>query len=195
MMDERQKLNSAMPASRTPYLAKFLNPENIIEKLEILPGMKVAHFGCGTGYFTFPFGRKVGAEGTVYALDVLAEKVEALRSQAKMLGMENIVAKRANLEKKEGSGLEDGSVDWVVIVNMLYQNDKKNRVIIEAGRILKKGGHILLIDWKNTNGSIGPQMETRVSPQEIIKIARKNELGISKEIEVSNFHFGMILTK
>lgn len=191
----KKPLDSKVAGKRTPYLAKFLNPEKIINNLEILPGMNVAHFGCGTGYFTFPIARKIGASGTIYALDVLEEKIEAVKSQAKMLSLGNIVARRANLEKKEGSGLQNESADWVVLANMLYQNEHKSRVIIEAKRILKKNGHILIIDWENISGSIGPEMSRRVSKQDLIKIARKNELGILKELEIGNFHFGMILGK
>lgn len=194
-MPQEPNVTTSAPIKRSPYLTRFLNPEKIINSLDILPEMKVAHFGCGTGFFTFSIARKIGTKGTIYALDVLDEKIEAIKSQAKMLGLGNVIAKRVNLEKKEGSGLPDESIDWVILVNMLYQNEHKSRVIIEARRVLKKDGHILVVDWKNTAGSIGPEMSSRVSKQELIKIARKNELGISKELEISDLHFGMILVK
>jgi ubiquinone/menaquinone biosynthesis C-methylase UbiE len=191
-----QESNSNFPAfSGVMNLIKFLNPKAIIGQLEILPGMTVAHFGCGTGYFTFAVAEKMGEMGRVYAFDILEEKIEAVNSRAKLEGFNNIYATRANLEEKEGSGLEEESVDWVVIVNMLYQNNDKSRIIGEAKRILKKGGHVLLIDWKATGGPLGPDIGSRVSREDLIKIIKKNELGILKEMEISNFHFGMILVK
>ena len=166
-----------------------------MNNLEILPGMKVAHFGCGTGYFTFAIANKVGENGSVYALDILEQKIAIIKSQARAYNMGNIIARRANLEEKEGSGIESESIDWVIIVNMLYQNNKKSSIIGEAKRILKKSGKILLIDWNNFGSSVGPEKQARVSREDVIRIIRKHTLGIAKEIEVSNFHFGMVLVK
>lgn len=179
----------------TNYAVKFLNPEKIISGLEILPGMKVAHFGCGTGFFTFPVAKKVGEEGIVYALDILEAKVEVVKSQAKVMGLNNIEAYRVNLEEEKGTKLEKESVDWVLIVNMLYQSQKKAEVFIEAERILKVGGQMLIIDWEETDRSLGPEMGNRVSKDELSDIIQKNKLAISKKIKVSSFHFGWIITK
>lgn len=190
------KKNASQAASTAnfPYLAKFLNPSAIIGGLDINWGTEVAHFGSGTGFFTLALAQKVGPDGKVYAFDVLKEKLEALASQAKRLGLNNIIVQRANLEKKEGSGLAKESQDWVIIVNMLYQCGQKNQVIKEASRILKKEGHALIIDWKNISASIGPQKNARVSKQEMITMAKKNGFSV-QEAEISNFHFGMILEK
>ncbi|HRY82441.1 MAG TPA: methyltransferase domain-containing protein [Candidatus Moranbacteria bacterium] len=179
----------------TNYAVKFLNPEEIISGLEILPGMRVAHFGCGTGFFTFPVAKKIGEGGVVYALDILEAKVEAVRSQAKIMGLDNIDARRVNLEEEKGTKLGKESIDWVLIVNMLYQSQKKLEVFMEAERILKKGGCILFIDWEELDRSLGPEIKNRVSKDELSDIIQKNKLAILKKIKVSSFHFGWIITK
>jgi ubiquinone/menaquinone biosynthesis C-methylase UbiE len=177
------------------YAVSFINPEEIISSLGIRPGMRIAHFGCGTGFFTFPTAKIVGEEGGVYAFDILAEKIETVMSRAKLDGLFNISAKRANLEKTGGAGLPDESVDWVFMVNMLYENTNKQEVMAEAERVLKPGGKILLIDWDDSNQSIGPEMNRRVSKDELISIIGKNKLAVEKKIKVSNFHFGWIISK
>ena len=179
----------------TIYAVKFLNPEEIISKLEILSGMKVAHFGCGTGFFTFPVAKKVGEEGLIYALDILEPKLETIKSQAKILGLNNIEVARANLEEKKATKIGKESIDWVLIVNMLYQNKNKEEIFSEAERILKVGGHILLIDWEETDRSLGPEIKNRVSKDEILSLIQKNKLSVSEKINISSFHFGWILTK
>ncbi|MFZ2976167.1 MAG: methyltransferase domain-containing protein [Candidatus Moraniibacteriota bacterium] len=177
------------------YAVKFLNPDEIISKLEIFPGMKIAHFGCGTGFFTFSVAKKVGESGLVYAIDIQSSKIETMQSQAKMLGLNNIDAYRANLEEKNGTKIKNEDVDWVLIINMLYQNKKKQEVLEEAQRVLKVGGKILLIDWESKDRSLGPEMETRVSQDELAVIIEKSDLSILKKINVSNFHFGLVLVK
>lgn len=179
--------------NRNNFAIKFLNPDKIISALDVLPGMEVAHFGCGTGFFTFSAARKVGEEGSVFAIDIQSSKIEAIQSQAKILGINNIETYRTNLEKE--TKIKRGSVDWVFIINMLYQNKKKQEIIQEAERILKIGGKILLIDWKDKDYSLGPEMGSRVSQEELKSIIEKNGLSIYKKIDVSNFHFGWILQK
>lgn len=180
--------------NRSNFAVKFLNPDKIISDLEILPGMKVAHFGCGTGFFTFSASKKVGEGGLVYAIDIQPAKIETMQSQAKILGLNNIDAFRANLEEK-ATKIKSESMDWVLIINMLYQNKKKQEVLAEAQRILKVGGKILLIDWESKDRSLGPKMEDRVSQDELLDIIEKNRLAIVQKINVSNFHFGWILKK
>jgi ubiquinone/menaquinone biosynthesis C-methylase UbiE len=194
-MIQKKKNNSNPTNGRTPYLAKFLDPVEIIAQLKIEPGMKVAHFGCGSGFFTFPIAEKIGESGEIYAFDILKEKIETIASRAKLEGYGNIFPRRANLEKENGSKLENESMDWVILVNMLFQNTNKKQVIAEAKRILKKGGHVLLIDWGEVSGSIGPDPKNRVAKRDLVGLIRKFSLGIEREIEASDFHFGMEIIK
>ena len=69
----------------------------------------------------------------------------------------------------------------------------KEKVLEEAKRILKKGGKILIVDWKEEAADIGP--ERKVSIEEIKKIAKKLELKVEREFEAGSFHFGLILVK
>lgn len=172
----------------------FLNPQKIINKLSIRKGMRVAHFGCGTGFFTFPIAEKVGENGIVYALDVLGSKIDLINSQARSANFSNITAKKVNLEEKEGSKLESDSVDWVILVNILFQNINKSKIIREAKRILKQGGRVLLIEWKSAM-PIGPEKRAVILKEDLTKVIRKHGLGIAEEIEVGDFHFGLILSK
>lgn len=173
---------------------RFLDPQKIIDGLEIKPGMTVADFGCGTGYFSFPLAKKIDNGGTVYAIDILKEKLEAVESQAKVLGLSNLVVRRANLEKNGGSKLENGSLDWVFLVNMLFQNSKKELVLEEAVRVLKKGGKVLVIEWSG-NKDFAPESGLLVSKDDVLRLAQGAGLEFLEEIPVSNFHYGIILQK
>ena len=194
-MIAKEKIASTQVAKIAPRSIGFLNPQVIVNKLKISSGMKIAHFGCGAGYFTFPLAKRVGKEGMVYALDILEEKLVTLKSQAKLWGLRNIITVKTNLESEKSSQLKTASVDWVIIVSVLYQNDKKGSILKEAKRILKPKGKILLIDWGKENKFIGPVEQIRISKGELIKKLQKYNLDIQKEVAVGDFHFGMVLTK
>jgi len=194
-MDLSNNLQSGSSGSGSVSGEKFMDPEAIIGLLDLPQGIIVADFGCGTGYFSLPVARRIGGKGIVYALDILTDKLEAVESQAKTQGIANVRTKRVNLENKNGSKLEPESVDWVVLKDMLFQNKEKNQILEEAKRVLKPGGKILLVEWKKGDTSIGPDMGLRISGEELKDMARKNELGVEKEIDAGNFHYGVILVK
>ena len=118
----------------------FVDPARIIGQIDVTPGASVADFGCGSGYFSFEFAKVVGSEGKVYALDILPSALEAVASRAKILHLGNITPKRVNLEREGGSGLGMTSVDWVVLKDMLFQNEHKGVILKEVSRVLKPGG-------------------------------------------------------
>lgn len=188
-------MENANPNKNASADVKFINPQTVIDQLEISEGMVVADFGCGTGYFVFPIAKKIGETGIIYALDVLAPKLEAIESQAKLSGLTNVVTKRVNLEKDGGSKLENNSVDWVVLSNMLFQNQNKEIIIKEAARVVKPGGKMLVIEWEKKGDSFGLQEKMKISKEEVMELAKKNGLTFSNEITVSDFHYGLIFSK
>jgi ubiquinone/menaquinone biosynthesis C-methylase UbiE len=191
----KQMEKNRKSASVSMLGAKFIDPEGIISRLGFENGMRIANFGCGTGYFSFSIAKKVGPDGIVWALDVLPQKIEVVESQAKLLGITNIITKRVNLENEKGSGLSKESADWVILVNMLFQNSNKDAILAETKRVLKNTGKILLIEWDGKNMFFGPKKDIKISKREMLEIARKNNLEVASEIETSNFHYGLILKK
>lgn len=181
--------------SNQPFSVRFIDPEAIVEKLGLASGSVVADFGCGSGYFSLPIAKKIGEQGIVYALDILPSSLETVSSQAKVAGVTNILARRANLEREGGSKLADKSCDWVVMKDMLFQNKNKTVILSEARRILKDHGKVLLIEWSDNDASIGPDKSLRISKEALVDVIQKSGLGISDELAVSNFHYGLILTK
>lgn len=175
--------------------AKFVNPKKIVEQLDVAEGSVVADFGCGMGHFSLEMSKKIGETGIVYALDVLPEKLESVISGAKGIGMTNVIAKRVNLEKEKGSGLNDNSVDWVVMKDMLFQNKGKAVVLTEACRVLKPGGRILIIEWKMENVSVGPIRELRISEEALKTVAQKVGLKMLEKIFAGDFHFAFVFVK
>jgi ubiquinone/menaquinone biosynthesis C-methylase UbiE len=172
----------------------FLNPEETLKQLNIAKGMQVVDFGCGAGYFVIPMAKMVSEQGKVYALDVLDSALESMRSKAKIEGLFNIVAKRCNLEVINSSGLENNSMDLVLLSNILFQSDNKSGIMKEAVRVLKKGGELAIIDWR-ANQSLGPSRELIVPVENIKKMVEENGLIFKNDILVDKYHWGMIFAK
>lgn len=67
---------------------EFLPAEEILRRIGVKEGIKLADIGCGTGYFSIPVAGLVGKE-RVFAIDVQGEMLELLRKKTK--NMENII--------------------------------------------------------------------------------------------------------
>jgi len=171
----------------------FLNPEDIIDQLELRADMLAAEFGCGSGGFTIPLAKKLD-EGLVYAIDILEGPLSALKSRQLLEGINNIKIIRANLEKIEGSTIPGHSLDLVFIPNVLFEADDKAAIIKEADRVLKNRGILVIIDWL-PQATQGPSEGTRVSAKEVKKIAEKLGLIFKEELKAGKYHYGLVFEK
>lgn len=176
-------------------LGRFVDPDRIVSDLDIREGMKAADLGAGTGYFAFPVARKIGDGGTLFAVDVVREKLEAIESQARIFGISNIAALRGDLTEKKGSNLPDQFADWAFLVNVLFQNNPKKPIVSETFRILKKGGKVLVLEWNEKKSPIGPGFGRRVSREELEMLFAEAGFIFEKEINVGDFHYGIIFGK
>lgn len=65
----------------------------------------------------------------------------------------------------------------------------------EAARILKSGGRLILIDWLESFGNIGPKEEDVVGEKTAKNLAQDCMLEFDKDIQVGEHHYGFIARK
>lgn len=170
----------------------FLNPEDILDKLDLRPDMMVADFGCGSGGFTIPLA-KILDEGIVYGLDIQEHPLSALKGRVLLERLNNVRIIKCDLEPPKGSTLKDKSVDLVLIPNVLFQVENKNAIILEASRILRDKGKLVIIDWL-TNATQGPE-KGRIPKEEVVRLAKEQGFQYDKEFDAGKYHFGIVFTK
>jgi len=169
----------------------FMNPDAIVMTFGITPGMKIADFGCGTGYFTILAAQKTGEGGLVTALDILDSSLSSVKTKADNAGLRNIETVKANLEVLGSSGLGDKSQDLVLIANVLFQSEKKQEVFQEAKRVLKDGGGLIVIDWKPSVGGLGPPDDLKTDPNKMKSLAEGVGFSFVQNIDAGDFHYGI----
>lgn len=175
---------------------QFLNPKEILEKVGLIEGMKVADLGCGNlGYFIIPAAKIVGKTGTAYAVDILKTALESVRSRAKLDGLTNLETVWANLEDPATIKIPAGSLDVVFLKNVLFQNKKHKEIIGGAVKFLKKGGKMLIVDWKKIGIPFGPPVEIRVDKENIKATASALNLKLIEETVFGEYFWGLIYQK
>lgn len=168
----------------------------ILGKMSITERQHVAELGCGNfGFFVFPLARLVGRQGKVYAVDILKETLVEIKSRSSKENLPQIETIWSNLEIFKATKIETNSLDGALIVNVLHQSNKKNEILREATRLLKRGGKLLIVDWKSSDIPFGPTPEQRVSLENLKSTVLKMNLAIDEEFNAGPYHYGLILSK
>jgi len=181
-----------LPQLQSKMNKSFLNPDQILEELDLKPNMIVADFGCGSGGFTIPLALKL-EEGMVHAFDIQEQPLSVLKSRFLLDNLNNIKITKCDLERPKGSNLTPESIDMVFIPNVLFQVENRSAIIIEAFRVLKKKGQLVVIDWIGKN--IPADIEVQISKDEVIRLSKDQGFTFEKEFDAGQYHFGVIFTK
>lgn len=173
----------------------FADPKRNIEQFNLEEGMEVADFGAGAGYLAVEAAEVVGKKGNVYVIDIQQELLTKSKHYAKEHHLESIVFIHGDLERENGSTLPAESMDAVIISNLLFQVEHKAVVLHEANRILKKGGRILIVDWRESFGGVGPQPEHVLAENDMKTLAENEGFTHIADIDAGSYHYGLIFRK
>lgn len=176
---------------------QLLNPQEILEKkVKLGYGSYVGALGCGPkAYFTFQAARIAGDKGLVYAVDIQKDILSSVESHAKANAFDNVRTVWSNLEIYGATKIPESSLDLSMLVNVLFQSTNMPEMIKEAIRLIKKGGKLLIIDWKDIGTPIGPSGEKRVNPEKIKEYTEIFGMKLEQEFEAGLYHFGQIFIK
>lgn len=170
----------------------FSDPKKNVAEMNVGEGMKVADFGSGAGFYTLALSQRVGEYGKVYAIDVMADHLARIKREVDRRGIKNIELIHADLEKPKGSGLPDGSIDRVLISNVLFQVEHPKTLALEAKRIIKRKGRIAVIEWIESYGMIGPHSDHIVTEKQAIQTFTEIGLVVDKKFDAGSHHYGLL---
>lgn len=173
----------------------FSDPKHIVQQLNLDPGMMVADLGTGSGHYALEAADIVGEHGKVYAVDVQKELLTRLKSAGEARHLHNIELMHGDLEKIGGTRLKDAFIDYAIASNILFQLTDKTTFLKEVKRILKPNGRLLVVDWSDSFGGIGPQKEHVVSEMKAKEMVEKEGLKFERKISAGAHHYGMVFRK
>ncbi len=173
---------------------KFIKPEKVVANMGLRPGNKVTDFGCGSGFYCLAASRIVGNTGRVAAVDVQDAKLAATKSITIQNGLHNVEVFKGDLEKPFDK-IPHGSEDAVIAASVLHEVKDRHALLKNAYSLLKTGGILLVVDWKDEHSPFGPAMEKRVSEHDLRK--ELEELGFkhSKDLNGDVYHYAMVFEK
>ena len=184
---------SGMPPEET--WQEFFDPQTILKKLGLNERCgSVLEFGCGYGTFTIPAAQTV--QGTVYALDIDPEMLAATGAKTEAATLCNVELRQRDFAV-EGSGLPDGSVDYVMLFNILHA-DERLTMLKEAWRVLAADGKLAVIHWNHDPSTPrGPSMSIRPRPDECRSWAEQVGFVLLPPglIDLAPYHYGFVFQR
>ena len=174
----------------------FSDPNIIVPELRIEPGSSVADLGAGTGAYSFLLAKAVGPNGKVYSCEVQKDILTRLDNEVRERGIKNIQTVLSNVETHQGTKLRDQSVDWVVVANVLFQIEDRPGFIKEISRILKPGGSVLLVDWSESFGNLGPHAKDVIPKADAIHLMETSGFRqTSLVVNGGSHHYALVFKK
>ncbi len=181
-----------------PVTSFFSDPHIVIEHAGIQPGMVIADFGSGSGRYAMETAKALVATGKVYAIDSIPELATRTAALAREERMSNIDVIVGDVTTPRGSLLADSSLDMVIMSNLLFQlttSEDKKTALTEAKRVLQPGGRVLVVDWQDSFGGIGPAAQYVVSKTAAQVLFEKNGFAAERELDAGSHHYGYIFKK
>lgn len=168
----------------------FLTPEHLVRELYLRPGDRVADIGCGTGAYTIALAQEVGEMGQVYAVDVHREALHTLAGTLEKRNIQNVEMIWADVEKY--IPIDGYSLDAVVVSNVLFQLGNINLLLSQLSKLLKPEGQLLIVEWSDSHGGIGPHKEHVITESYAEKLVTGHHFRILKRLPAGGYHYAFI---
>ncbi len=145
----------------------------LLEALQLEPGQTVCDLGCGNGFYTLELARRVGPEGTVYAVDIQPEMLRLLVARARQAKLFNI---RPVLGTVIDPRLPAGAVDLVFCVDVYHEFSHPELMLARIRESLRPDGQIVLAEFR------GEDLAVPIKP-----LHKMTKAQVKQELEPNGF--------
>ena len=120
-----------------------LQPEKILEAIQLREGMKAGEAGASYGYFTFKMSKRVGNKGIVYANDIDKNALAEIGERCKAEKITNI---STVLGAVDDPLFPEKDLDMVVVFDCLFEFSEPAGWMRNTRKYLKPGGRLVIVD-------------------------------------------------
>jgi predicted methyltransferase len=159
--------------NREAYAAR----QAVVRAMALRPGQRVADVGAGTGIYVPLFARAVGAQGHVYAVDIVPRFLEWIERQAAADGLQHVTTV---LGADRTTNLPTGAVDVVFHSDAYHHFEYPDALNADLVRALVPGGTLYVLDFQRIEG---------VSSPWTLQHVRTGKDTVIREIEAAGFEF------
>lgn len=158
--------------SREVFRARQL----IVDQVGLRQGDRIADIGAGTGLFVEPFSEAVGADGWIYALDIVPAFLDRIGAAVDIRGLVNVTPVLCG---QDDIRLPPNCIDAAFICDTYHHFEFPKASLASIHRALKSGGQLVVVDFERIPG---------VSRDWTLGHVRAGKEVFRSEIEAAGFH-------
>ena len=152
----------------------------LLEALELKPGQTVCDLGCGNGFYTLELARRVGPEGTVYAVDIQPEMLRLLVVRARQAKLFNI---RPVLGTVMDPRLPSGEVDLVFCVDVYHEFSHPELMLARIRESLRPTGQIVLAEFRGEDPAVPIKPLHKMTKAQVKRELEPNGFTLVREFD------------
>lgn len=144
-LDVQEWIDRFEVESREVYRAR----KEIMQRLNLKPGDRIADVGAGTGFFTLLMSKAVTPGGWVYAIDISPKFVEHLASLFDERNVTNVTTVMCD---DDSVCLPPASIDVAFICDVYHHFEYPGETMQSLHSALADGGRVFVIDFERIPG-------------------------------------------
>lgn len=144
--------------------------KRMVDLLPLRVGDVVLDVGCGTGDLAIEIAKRVGPQGQVVGIDGSKEMIARARKKAQRRHLPI----EFRVEQAETLSFPDHRFDVVVssLVFHTLPGSLKLSVLTTIARVLREGGHLVIIDFLNSSGYVLTHTAQPADPHDLPTLLR-----------------------
>ncbi len=173
-----------------PGRAEWQRPEEVIRALRLNSADVLCDVGSGPGYFALRAARRLEPLGWVYAEDVEASMIDALRDRVSQARLANVTP---ILGLPDDPLLPKAACDVILVVNTYHLFPNGPAFLRRLAKSLRAGGRLVNIDFHKRDTPQGPVVARRVAREAFLSDAQRASFKLVAEEKFLPYQYFLVL--
>ena len=172
---------------------KDIDSQKLFKELNLTNNSVFLDLACGYGDYSLAALDYMGQKGQIYAIDLWAEGIEALKDKINKNNIQRITPIIQDVSQT--LPLQQDSIDICLIATVLHDFIEVNnakQVLKQVKRVLKTGGKLAILEFKKEDSQEGPPNEIRLLPQDVENHLLPYSFRKIKYVDMGKRHYLMI---
>ena len=167
------------------------NTSILLKNMNIRSTDIIADIGAGSGYHVFKMA-PMANKGTIYAVDIQDEMLEALRTKKEAQNIQNIKIIKGS---EKSVNLPENSVDKVLMVDVYHEFNYPKEMIASIKKALKPKGELFLIEYRGEDRTVPIKELHKMTEAQAVKEMKAAGLSLKKNKDNLPWQHCMVFSK